>query len=247
MPLLQLGGSALGFAEFSGTPQKVFCAFPVPIGAPDYGQVENATHFPDGFVEAALELALGGLRFATALVNHADVIMRHQVFGCEGDGLLEVVESLLQLPGMKQRNSQTIVRSIVVWVDFQTPTERPDCLRHVSAMVPGNSQIVMGQHETGGRCHCLLVAFDSTVNCALVEIESAQHVVREHMLGFGRGECDQRLLQLPRLSGAALRNQSAQGRLCRHGLAGLRHLPQQSRHQAPHRRHDRDGSQSSVH
>jgi len=92
----------LSFAEFSGAQQQILSAFLVPFCVPDHGEVKQAAHLSDGFIKTALELALGSLRFAAPLVDHPDVIMRHQVLGCEGDRLLEVVKRLLQLPGVKQ-------------------------------------------------------------------------------------------------------------------------------------------------
>ncbi len=57
----------------------------------------------------------------------------------------------------------------------------------------------------------------------------------------GRGLGGERLFDVPRLSGATVRYQSAQDGLCRHGNRRLHHLPQQSSHCSSHRQAHRHG------
>jgi hypothetical protein len=73
------------------SPDKIVCAFNIPFASSNDGQMEQATHFAHGLIEATLEFALGGVRFAPPLMNHANVVMGHQVLGREGNGLFEMI------------------------------------------------------------------------------------------------------------------------------------------------------------
>ena len=89
----------MGSTELMGSPDKVVRTFLIPLATPNQGEMEKATHFSHGFIETAPELALGGFRFSAALVNHANVVMRHQVLWRQCDGLFEVVPGFFQLTG----------------------------------------------------------------------------------------------------------------------------------------------------
>src|ERR1039458_10290999 len=167
------GGAALGSTEFMGAPEEVFRAVLIPFAAPNYGQMEQAAHFSHGLIETAPELALGGFRFAPPLVNHADVVMRHQVLWRECDGLFEVIRGFFQLPGVKQGHRQPIVCGVVVRVNLQATAKGADGFLHVAAVVPGNAQIVMRQYKSGSCCRRYLIALDSQIERALMEVERA--------------------------------------------------------------------------
>ena len=116
----------MGSTEFMGSPEKVVSTFLIPFAAPNHGEMEQAAHFSHSLIETAPELTLGGFRFTPPLVNHANVVVRHQVLWRECDGLFEFIRGFFQLAGVKQGHRQPIVRGVVVGVKLQATPKGAD-------------------------------------------------------------------------------------------------------------------------
>src|SRR5262249_12559568 len=78
------GGSRKRLAELARSLQQLISAGVVTVRATDGRQVEQTAQFVNTLFQAAFEFPTCGLELALALVNHAQVIVSHHVFGCEG-------------------------------------------------------------------------------------------------------------------------------------------------------------------
>ena len=110
--------------------------------------------------QAPFEFLAGDLGRAFALVNHAQVIVGHNVLGCEGHRQLKLLTSLCELPLMKQRQSKPVVGGVVVGINFETAAESGSRLRHIAAVVVGDAEVVVGQHECCRGCYRAAIVFD---------------------------------------------------------------------------------------
>ena len=74
-------------------------------------KVEDTAEFVDALLQAAFELGEQSAVSAFAFVNHAEVIVGHYVFGCEGRGKLKVLAGLCELSRRNRGKSKAVERA----------------------------------------------------------------------------------------------------------------------------------------
>src|ERR1019366_10223580 len=124
-------------AKLPRSPQKLFCSGIVTLRTTDQRKVEQTAEFVNSLFQAPFEFPASDLGRAFALVNHAQVIVGHYVFGCEGRRKLKVLAGLCELSLMKQRQGKPVVGGVVVGINVETAAEGGSRLRHVASVVVG--------------------------------------------------------------------------------------------------------------
>src|SRR5271169_292365 len=192
-------------AKFTRSPQKLFCSGIVTLHATDHRQVEQTAEFVNPFVQAPFEFPASDFGRAFALVNHAQVIVGHYVVGSEGRRKFEVLTGLCQLSLVKQRQGKAVVSSVVVGIDVETAAEGGGRLRHVAAVIVGDSEVVVSQYKCRRGGHRPAIVFDGQVQQTFVEQKDTELVVTEDVIGLGVEQVLKLLPCLPQPSLAFMR------------------------------------------
>jgi hypothetical protein len=113
--------------------------------------------------EATFEFSRGSFQVVSPFANHADVVVRHQIFRRQGGGKLEVLQRRVEFSAVKQREREAVMRGVVIGIDFQTAPIRPNRFGHAPAMVPSHAKIVKAEYERGSAGHRFLVVFEGQI------------------------------------------------------------------------------------
>src|SRR5215471_6724885 len=174
----------LRLREAASALSQLFRCNPVTLRVTNERKVIQAADVATGFLQAALELACRRLILTLPLMNNAEVVMRHHVLGGQRQRKFEVLMSLIELAVVEQGEGEAIMSCVVVGVDFKAAAVAPHGARHVTAMVVGDTKIIVSESETGSCRYRLLVISRGLFKQPVMKVERAEQMVSEHVLGL---------------------------------------------------------------